>query len=197
MKQSSTNLRRRLIAALVIIFLSILIGMLSLDRWGQPDRAQLADAIVVLGANVKPNGEASESLRNRSLHAAQLYRRGLAQHMITTGGVGDNPPAEARVAANILIKSGVPKNVISTEETSTSTWENAGNAARICRAHGWKKVIIVSEPFHLWRATRNFQKQRLNAFPSPSPNRPPLLRFWMTARELPLVLRDVLLRRVC
>lgn len=170
--------------------------MLFLDRWGQSDRAQKADAIVVLGAYVRPNGEASPALRNRALHAAGLYKRGLASHIITTGGLGDNPPAEAVVSADVLKEQGIAASAISSEITSTSTWENAANAAQICRENGWTRVIIVSEPFHLWRATRNFQKQGLIAYPSPSIDHRVRFRLWMTTREVPAVLRDVFTRRV-
>ena len=176
--------------------LALAAAMLFLDRWGQRDRAQKADAIVVLGAFVNKKGQASQSLRGRALHAAALYRRGLATKIITTGGIGDNPPAEARVSAAIAMQNGVPPRDVFSEETSTSTWENAANAAEICRAHGWKRVIIVSEPFHLWRATRNFQKCGLQAFASPSRNRAPGLRLHMTLREVPAVLRDIFVRRV-
>ncbi len=170
--------------------------MIFLDRWGQPDRAQKADAIIVLGAFVDKKGRASASLRGRALHAAALYRRGLAPKIITTGGVGANWPAEARASASVARQNGVPASGVLSEETSTSTWENAANAAEICRAHGWKSVIVVSEPFHLWRATRNFEKCGLRAFASPSPNRPWRLRLQMTLREVPAVLRDILVRRV-
>ncbi|MBA3831726.1 MAG: YdcF family protein [Chthoniobacterales bacterium] len=66
-------------------------------------------------------------------------------------GIGDNPPSEARVSAVIVEQNGVSARDVLCEETSTSTWENAGNAAQICRAHG------------------------LQAFASPSPNRSPRL----------------------
>ena len=193
-KPEKPRRQRKLI--LFVPFLFIFLLMLFLDRWGQSDRAQKADAVVVLGAYVKPNGQASNALRNRALHAAHLYRRGFASHIITTGGMGDNPPEEALVSAAILQENGVPTNVISSETTSTSTWENAANAAQICRENGWTHVIIVSEPFHLWRATRNFQKQGLTTFSSPSIDRRVRFRLWMTAREVPAVLRDVFTRRV-
>lgn len=193
-QSKARRLKRVFILFLPLIFISAL--MLFLDRWGQSDRSQKADAIVVLGAHVRRNGVASPALRGRALHAAQLYKRGLAGHIITTGGVGDNPPAEALVAAAIVKESGVPSHAISSETTSTSTWENAANASHICRENGWTRVIIVSEPFHLWRATRNFQKHGLQAYASPSIDRRVRFRVWMTIREAPAVLRDIITRRV-
>jgi uncharacterized SAM-binding protein YcdF (DUF218 family) len=197
MHQKNKLRRPRRVVALLFIPALLFFGLaFSLDRWGQSDHAQKADAIVVLGAYVQPHGKASAALRSRALHAAELYKHGFASHIITTGGVGDNPPAEALVAAKILRENGVPQSAIVSEITSTSTWENATNADKICRQHGWKKVVIVSEPFHLFRATRNFQKQGLQAFASPAPDNRFRFRVWMTLRETPLVLRDLILRRI-
>lgn len=194
--KARSHIRKFVLCGVSCAAICLLALMVFLDRWGQRDRAQKADAIVVLGAFVDKKGQASASLRNRALHAAALYQRGLARKIITTGGVGDNPPAEARMSALIVEQNGVPPGDVLSEETSTSTWENASNAADICRSHGWKRVIIVSEPFHLWRATRNFEKCGLQAFASPSPNRTPILRLRMTLREVSAVLRDILVRRV-
>ena len=165
--------------------------MLFLDAYGQYDRTQPAQAIVVLGARVDENGLPGTSLRARTLHAVQLYHQGLAPKIICTGGVGTNPPAEAKAAALLALRHGVPAADVLLEDESTSTWENVSNTARICRAHGWTKVIVVSDPYHLWRARRNFETMGLMAYPSPTLNRQPLLRLHMTAREAILVLRDL------
>ena len=167
--------------------------MLFLDRWGQSDRAENADVIIVLGAHVTEQGKASNALRQRTLQAVKLYKRGLAAKIITTGGIGTFSPAEARVAADLAIARGVPENDVLLEDKSRSTWENATNAAQICRAHGWQRVIIVSEPYHLFRARANFRRQKLETFVSPSPNYILARRLQMTAREAILVLRDAVL----
>lgn len=188
--------RRKLILAVATGGLVSLVGfgavLAFLDRWGQRDRAQKADAIVVLGAHVMANGQPSRSLRNRAQAGAALYRRGLAPKVITTGGIGTYPPAESLVAARVVEKSGVPARDILSEETSTTTLENATNAAAICRAHGWKRVIVVSDPYHLWRARRDFEKQGLQAYTSPALNHSPRTRLRMTVREVSAVVRDVL-----
>ncbi len=170
--------------------------LLFLDRWGQNDHAAKSDAIIVLGAHVTEQGKASGALRERTLHAVKLYKRGLAAAIITTGGIGTNPPAEARVSADLAIAAGVPARAVFLEDESHSTWENAVNAARICRFHGWRRVIIVSEPYHLFRARANFRKQGLQTVVSPSPNYVFSRRLTMTSREVVLVLRDFLLRKL-
>jgi uncharacterized SAM-binding protein YcdF (DUF218 family) len=165
-------------------------GMLFLDRYGQTDRARPAGAIVVLGAAVNAYGLPGPSLRARTLHAVELYHRGLAPVIIFTGGVGKNPPAESQVAAALAMRRGVPRSAIFTEATSVSTWQNIGNTVQICRTLGVKNVIVVSDPYHLWRAQRNFAAQGVKAYPSPTTNRETWLRVFMTAREVLSVARD-------
>jgi uncharacterized SAM-binding protein YcdF (DUF218 family) len=181
-----------------LMALGVLVGFL--DGYGQINRAQKADAIVVLGASVGPDGKAGKGLERRVLHAVRLYKKGWAPRIIMTGGVGTYPPAEAEVAARLAMQKGVPRSAIVLENKSTSTWENAANAAAICKRHRWKSVLIVSDPFHLWRAQRNFQKCGMRAFTSPvAPEiwrAQPLRKIFWTTREAVLVARDWILRRV-
>ena len=168
--------------------------MTYLDSWGQRDRAQTADCIIVLGARVHAGGKASSSLRERVVKAVELYHAGHSAQLIFTGGLGDHPPEEARVAAQLARSLGVPQSAITLEPQSHSTWENAVNAARLCRARGWQRVIVVSDPFHLWRANRDFRRLGLTSYPSPSHAawfyRRPGARLYYDAREVLCVLRD-------
>ena len=186
------------VAAGVLVPLGIGIGLL--DSYGQRARARKADAIVILGARVNQNGRAGHGLQMRVLHALRLYQKGFAPKIICTGGVGENPPAEAQVAARILLDKGVPRDDILLENKSTSTWQNAANASLICRARGWRRVLIVSDPFHLWRAERNFRRCGVLASGAPVAREEwqlqPTRKFLWTAREAILVARDWCLRRV-
>jgi uncharacterized SAM-binding protein YcdF (DUF218 family) len=185
-------------AGVVLVPLGLLIGFL--DGYGQRDHTRHADAIVVLGARVNEDGSAGTGLRLRTLHAARLFRKGIADHVICTGGVGDNPPSEASVAAKVLRERGVPSAAIVLEDKSTSTWENAANAAGICKKRGWRSVVVASDPFHLWRAEANFRKHGIKAFGSPVAREhwsaQPLITFFWTSREAVLVVRDWFLGRV-
>jgi uncharacterized SAM-binding protein YcdF (DUF218 family) len=183
----------------VLVFVPPLLfglAMLLLDRYGQTDRARRAGAIVVLGAAVNAYGLPGPSLRARTLHAVELYRRGVAPVIIFTGGVGKNPPAESKVAAALAMRRGVPRSAIFSEETSTNTWQNIENTTQICGALGVQNVVVVSDPYHLWRAQRNFAAQGIQAYPSPTGNRETWLRVLMAAREVISVSRDCLTGRL-
>lgn len=171
------------------------LGMLLLNSYGKTDRAQKAQAIVVLGANVQPGGKCGPSLHARTEHAVALYHKKLAPLIIFTGGLGENAPAESVAASQLAHKLGVPTNAMLREETSTSTWENIGNASALCKARGISRVIVVSDGYHLWRARRNFAAHEIEAFPSPCSREYSGAQTWMTAREVLSVTRDLLFWR--
>ncbi|HEX2949023.1 MAG TPA: YdcF family protein, partial [Armatimonadota bacterium] len=141
---------------------------LFIDIYGHWDRSRPAQAIVILGAKVQENGEPGDSLRARTVHAVNLYKRRLAPKIICTGGIGHNPPTEAEAAAILAIDLGVPGGNLICDMESTNTEENARNAATICKAHHWKKVVAVSDSYHLWRVHRDFAKAGIIAYTSPT-----------------------------
>lgn len=191
--------RRRFVVALATLpLICFVAAIIAIDIEGHRDYARdleaPADAIVILGAGVLSNGQASSTLRERTLHAVDLWKQGRAPYLLCTGGVGVFPPSEGRVAANLAIKHGVPRSKVLWEERSANTRQNAHFAADICRARNWTRVIIVSQPFHLPRAARYFRGEGLQVWPSPVPNSRvddgPYDRFKWTAREVLSSLRD-------
>ncbi len=122
----------------------------------RPSVIEKADAIVVLGAAVWPGERPSPALGNRTREAVELYRAGYAPLIICTGGVGTYPPSEGRVAARYAAELGVPEGAIRFEEQSTSTWSNAQGAWDAGQKEDIKRVIVVSDGFHLARAKRIF-----------------------------------------
>ncbi len=153
------------IAALV--GLTALVGVI--DAYGLVDRARPADVIVVLGSQVFPSGRPGPSLARRADHAAELYHQGYAAHVICTGGLSEpDPVSEARVACDRTVAAGVPREAVILEEQAASTEENAAFGAAIMRSRGWRSAIIVSDGFHLLRATWMFQRAGVEAYPSPA-----------------------------
>ncbi len=162
----------RLFRFSLLLILICTLGFVALvvviDQFGYLDRSQRADVIVLLGSQVFPGGKLGPSLERRAEHAAVLYQQGLADHIICSGGVGDNPPAEARVACGRVIELGVPTDAILYEENSHTTEENAAYTAAIMREHGWRTAIIDTDGFHLLRATLMFQRTGVITYPSPA-----------------------------
>ncbi|MBZ4416089.1 YdcF family protein [Myxococcus sp. RHSTA-1-4] len=157
------------------------------DRFGQRERAEAADAVVVLGARVLPGGVPSGALRARTEKAVELYQRGLAPRLVFSGGVGVNPPSEARVMLALATRLGVPEAACTLEEESHSTEENARLAVKLLRGLGARRVVVVSDPYHLLRARQYFRLNGLDVATSPAleteRNLSPVDRFYWTVRE--------------
>jgi uncharacterized SAM-binding protein YcdF (DUF218 family) len=114
----------------------------------QPTHA--ADVIIVLGAGCELPGPVPRPVyRDRLLHARDLWQQGMAPHIIVTE---QSPTAEA--ARDYLIGLGVAGEAIELENRSTTTLGNLAFAAEVMQRHGWRRCIVVSDGFHLARATR-------------------------------------------
>jgi uncharacterized SAM-binding protein YcdF (DUF218 family) len=187
-------LKRRLRVAATVLALGFAGAAWALDAYGHAQKARESDVIIVLGARVLENGKPSNALRERVAQAVALHKAGIAPFILCTGGLGDNPPTEAQAGKELAQKLGVPASQVLEEDRSDSTPENARFAARICRERGWKSVVLVSQPYHLWRARRLFEREGLLVSTSPTPL-PRVDDSWWTralqaAREAILSVRD-------
>lgn len=140
-----------------------------------PGTAPTAGAIVVLGGSlatgVPPRrGPELVDASDRILHAARLYRAGKAPVVIPSGGrlpwhAADR--SEAAEMAELLSEWGVPKEAILLEEASRTTAENASATARLLRARGIRKVLLVTSSLHMRRGLASFRAEGLEPLPSP------------------------------
>lgn len=158
-----------------------------IDARAQLDDARRADAIIVLGSAVWPGGRPSPSLYARTQHAIALYQAGYAPLLILCGGLGGNPPTEAEVMRRLAASAGVPASAMILEDQSHSTEESLRNAQMLMAARGLRRAIIVSDPFHLYRAEIIARDVGIEAYGSGARNSPTytrtLNRIWYTARE--------------
>jgi vancomycin permeability regulator SanA len=115
------------------------------------------DVIIVLGAAVCKGGRPSQALRRRVLHGVKLLEDKKANYLLVTGGLGKYPPAEAIVMRSLALDTGVQKEKIILEEKGTSTFTNVKHCIRIMRKHNWFNAIVVSDSYHLFRATFVFR----------------------------------------
>jgi uncharacterized SAM-binding protein YcdF (DUF218 family) len=166
---------RLLRAALIVPALLVLAAAITflyiawrVNDTGLHDHAQQADAVVVLGARVTPDGAPGPDLRVRTLHAVELYRQGLAPYLICTGGYRGDRLSAAAVARDLAVGLGVPPERVLLADGSMTTRDDAASAGEIMLSHGWDRVILVSHPLHLERARLLFVGQGLTVYPSPT-----------------------------
>src|ERR1700757_3221443 len=117
--------------AAVVIVVDIAYLSLRIEQQSNVDEAQPADVILVLGA-AEYRGRPSPVLRARLDHALDLYHRGMAPRIMTTGGAGGDPVfTEGGVGRSYLIGHGVPSEAIVVENESESTVESLAMAGEI------------------------------------------------------------------
>ena len=144
---------------------------LGLEQW--PALAGRADVIVVLGAGRErgdpawggqdqPTGTALERMR----YAAQLAKAsGLP--VLTTGGLHyGTPPSEARLMADRL-RDDFGVQVKWQEEASRTTWENAQLSAELLKPLGIRRVVIVTQAWHMQRSRWSFEQAGFEVVPAP------------------------------
>jgi uncharacterized SAM-binding protein YcdF (DUF218 family) len=154
---------------LVTLVVAWLIALGAVIVWGSRDRAKTSDAIVVLGA-AQYWGKPSPVLRARLDHAVGLWRRRLAPRLVLTGGVGvGDTTSEAAVSRKYVIGEGIPDSAILLETSGRTTRESLRSVAAMLQSRGQRRVILVSDPFHMLRL--DILARRFGLAPYTSPTR--------------------------
>jgi uncharacterized SAM-binding protein YcdF (DUF218 family) len=110
-----------------------------------------ADAIIVFGA-AEYSGHPSPVLKARLDHALDLFHRGVAPVVITTGGAASDPKfSEGGVGKDYLMRHGVPENSLIAETQGRDTSESAVRVGVIMHANGLHSCIAVSDAYHVFR----------------------------------------------
>lgn len=134
------------------------------------DQLRPADAIVVFGA-AEYVGHPSPVFRARLDHGHELFARGLAPLIITTGGAGKDPKfSEGSVGRDYLAKHGVPDANLIAETQGTDTEHSARRVAVILEANHLKSVLLVSDAYHVYRAKRMLEAEGIEVYTSPRPD---------------------------
>lgn len=107
-----------------------------------------ADCILVLGAGVK-NNKPTPMLNDRLEEAIQLYKDGKTSKIIMSGDHGQEDYNEVGIMKAFAIENGVPSSDIFMDHAGFSTYESLYRAKEIFQV---KKVIIVTQDYHLYRA---------------------------------------------
>lgn len=128
---------------------------------------QRADAIVVFGA-AEYAGRPSPVFRARLDHANDLFHRGLAPLLITTGGhASDLKFSEGGVGRDYLMRHGVPESALLAETEASDTSESARTVAAMMRARQLKSCIAVSDAYHVFRIRKMLERQGLQVYLAP------------------------------
>ena len=164
-----------LAVAASVLAVSILLTAIYIARH-VGDEARPAEAIVVFGA-AEYAGRPSPVFKARLDHAFELYQRGIAPVVITTGGFGPDPTfSEGGVGRDYLSRRGIPDASLIAETQSADTAESADRVTAILHANNWRTVVAVSDAYHLFRVKQFLARKGIIAYASPRPDSIPRTR---------------------
>ena len=107
------------------------------------------DCILVLGCYVNENGKPSTMLSHRLQRGVELYKSSAAPKILMSGDHGRYTYDEVTAMRQYALDAGIPSEDIFLDHAGFSTYESIYRAKAIFQA---KKVIVVSQKYHLHRA---------------------------------------------
>lgn len=119
------------------------------------------DCIIILGASVKNGDTPSPMLRDRLDKGIELYKAGAAPKILMSGDHGSEYYNEVGVMKQYAIAQGVPSEDIFLDHAGFSTYESMYRAAEV---FGAKRVLIVTQSYHLTRAVYDARALGLDAY---------------------------------
>ncbi|WP_125152513.1 YdcF family protein [Clostridium rectalis] len=187
----------KVIAALICLGIIITAALgLTIYNFAHNSKVQKSDCIVVLGCSVY--GETpSPFLKWRTDEAYRLYKEGYGKYIIASGGKGPGENiSEAEAVRRYLMEKGMDEKNIIKEEASTSTMENLDNCKDIMDNMKFNTAIVVSNNYHLKRASLMTKKVNIKAsfsgvYVTPYKSH----ETYGFIREIPALLKFYILRR--
>ncbi len=135
--------------------------------------AKKADVIAIFGA-AEYAGRPSPVYRARLDHAYELFQKGMALVVITTGGSGQDPDfSEGGVGRDYLLRRGVPEQALIAETQGSDTAQSAARVANIMRANGMHSCIAVSDAYHVFRIRALLEHEGVQVELAPRPESRP------------------------
>ena len=172
-----------LVAVLAGFFFSICVGIV---HQASLQELHSADAIVVFGA-AEYSGRPSPVYRARLDHAFELFQRGMAPVIVTTGGAAADPTfSEGGVGHDYLKRRGVPDSSLIAETHGSDTAESAERVGVILRKNHMSSCVAVSDGYHVFRIQRLLEDQGVRVYVAPRPDSKPhsmWQRAWAVLRE--------------
>lgn len=120
-----------------------------------------ADCIIVLGAGLRPDGNPTWMLEDRIKVGDELYKNHAAPKIIMSGDHGRESYDEVNAMKKYAMSEGVPSKDIFMDHAGFETYDTMYRARDV---FGAKKVIIVTQKYHLYRAMYAAKKLGLDAY---------------------------------
>lgn len=140
-----------------------------------------ADAIIVLGASVYPDGTPSGILQDRLDDGIALYFAGAAPKIIMSGDNGTESYNECWAMKQYAISQGVPSEDVFCDHAGFSTYETMYRARHV---FGAERIVVATQTYHLYRALYDAQGVGMEAIGVPSDYGEYANQSWYDIREV-------------
>lgn len=127
----------------------------------QAAELEAVDCILVLGCKVHGDGSPSAMLSDRLSVGVELYQLGAAKKLLMSGDHGRTDYDEVDAMKQYAVDCGVPSSDVFMDHAGFSTYESMYRARDVFEA---KKIIIVTQEYHLYRALYIAKQLGLEAY---------------------------------
>jgi uncharacterized SAM-binding protein YcdF (DUF218 family) len=148
-------------AGILVIALTPLVPWLVRGS-SQSDQLEPSDAVISLGAGINTDGTLSHGTQDRALHCLALLHAGYAPRLVLTGGETQGESLirtqMTELGLNFPVESSGPVD---------NTHDESVTVARLAQSNGWRRVILVTNAWHMRRAAATFKKAGVTVLCSP------------------------------
>ncbi len=119
------------------------------------------DAIVVLGASIKKDGTLSLMLKERLETSIEAYNNGVSSKIIMSGDHTRKNYDEVTAMKKFAIENNIDSSIIYLDHAGISTYDSIYRMKHIFKL---KKIVIITEKYHLYRALYIANKLGIEAY---------------------------------
>jgi len=146
------------------------------------------DYILVLGCGVYPDQTLTPMLSDRVSVAVSVFQTGICDRILMSGDHRSDAYNEVDPMKNEAVSLGVPTQAIVTDPHGVSTYDSI---ARLAMIFGGKRVLIVTQEYHLPRALYLAERMGVDAYGVVADQRPYREQLWYDFREMFARCKDV------
>lgn len=146
------------------------------------------DCILVLGCGIHDDGSPSDMLHDRLRRSVELYEAGAAPKLLMSGDHSRKGYDEVDAMKSFAIEAGIPSEDVFMDHAGFSTYESMVRAKEIFQT---KKIIIVTQEYHLYRAIYIAEQLGMEAYGVSSNYRRYRNQSDMNTREVLARVKDV------
>jgi vancomycin permeability regulator SanA len=134
---------------------------LTIVLYGVTSRARPADVAIVFGSLVR-DGQPSPRLAARLEAGRKLYEDRLARVIVVSGATGKEGYDESAVMRDWLLAHGVPDSSVVRDSLGKNSHRTGVNVAALMKSRGYKNATVVTQHYHIARATLACRQQGID-----------------------------------